>query len=242
MKRIRWTPEERAAVQERMVQIYAEGRYTAPENVMLRAQQALPVDRRRKVYSSMLHQSKDWMAQARAQAYVVARDRKLTEVAVVAPAVVAPPPSPAELGIPELLEKLVEQLAKRVATEVLSGISEQLSALQKTYQNNQPVLEANPCAPAVQETPKVRRKRVTIVGLKGQQTTVVEQKYPDIDFKFLTSTDAHGREVSEADCTILMTKFIDHSIYAKYRHVHNMKHCNGGVSDLGTILHTVRNP
>lgn len=71
---------------------------------------------------------------------------------------------------------------------------------------------------------------------------MVEQKYPDIDFTFMTATEAQSRAPGEADWTIVMTKFINHSVYSKYRDVPNLRYCNGGVSDLSTIIHTIRKP
>jgi hypothetical protein len=197
----------------------------------------------------MLHNLKGWMEQARLEAHTAARDRKLTEVALankpVEPASV-PPPEPTPLGLGDLFERLVDELAKRVASEVAKALSEQLSVkpvpdtFEHTYKHVEygvkGLIEAQ--TPA---TPKVRRKRVLIIGLKGQQVTVVEQKYPDIDFTFMTSDEAQGRSPGEADWTIMMTKFINHAVYSKYRHVPNMHHCNGGVSDLGGIIQTIRN-
>lgn len=241
-KRIFWTDDERNLVYNRMVEVYAEGRYTTRAGVLQRSQDVLPIGRRRKTYPTMLNNLKDWMHQARMEAYTSARDRKLTEVAMQAQAAANPAPPPAELGISELLEKLVDHLTKRVVTEVVSALSEQLSVLQKPYQPKVEVVESNPVIVARPENIKPRRTRVMIIGLKGQQVTVVEQKYPDIDFTFMTAEDAQSRTPGEADWTIVMTKFINHSVYSKYRDVPNLRHCNGGVSDLSTIIHTIRKP
>jgi hypothetical protein len=246
--RIHWTDEERSVVFNRMVEVYAEGRSSSRENILIKAQYDLPIGRRRKVYPAMLANLKSWMESARAESYSRVRDRKLTEVAL-ADKVEAPAPQPVELGNSELLEKLFDQLAKRVAIEVMSGISEQLSALQKTHQNNLPAVNqtaearlfAQQLASASGLTPKPRRKRVTIIGLRGQQMSVIKQKYQDIDFTFLDVDDAVGRVPCEAECTIMMTKFINHSVYAKYRNAPNMRHCNGGISDLGSIIQDIRN-
>lgn len=242
MKRIRWTEEERADIYERLVEVYAEGKRTDPSSILQLAQRVLPIERRRKIYSSMVYNLRDWMHQAKMEAYTRARDRKLTEVALAnKPVTEQPAPQPVELDISQLFEKLFDQLAKRVASEVAATLSERLSALEKTYKNTQPVAEVNPVAVATPQPTKSRRKRITVVGLKGQQVTTIEQKYQDIDFTFFTSEDAQSRSLVEADHTILMTKFINHAVYGKYRHVPNMKHCNGGVSDLCTMINNIRN-
>lgn len=237
--RIHWTDEERRIVYNRMVEIYAEGRSSSRENILIKAQTSLPLGRRRKVYPAMLANLKSWMESAKAESYTQARDRKLTEVAVAAK-VEAPAPQPVELGISELLEKLFDQLAQRVATEVMSGISEQLSALQKTHQDPRPVIVNQTPPGGWPQTPKSRRKRITIIGLRGQQMSVIKQKYQDIDFTFLDVDDAVGRIPCEAGWTIMMTKFINHSVYAKYRNAPNMRHCNGGISDLSSIIQSIR--
>jgi hypothetical protein len=237
--RIHWTDEERRIVFNRMVEIYAEGRSSSRENILIKAQTSLPLGRRRKVYPAMLANLKSWMESAKSESYTQSRDRKLTEVAVAAK-VEAPAPQPVELGISELLEKLFDQLAQRVATEVMSGISEQLSALQKTHQDPRPVIVNQTAPGGWPQTPKSRRKRITIIGLRGQQMSVIKQKYQDIDFTFLDVDDAAGRTPCEAECTIMMTKFINHSVYAKYRNAPNMRHCNGGISDLGSIIQSIR--
>jgi hypothetical protein len=238
--RIHWTDEERNVVFNRMVEVYAEGRSSSRENILIKAQYDLPIGRRRKVYPAMVANLKSWMESARAESYSRVRDRKLTEVAL-ADKVEAPAPQPVELGVSELLEKLFDQLAKRVATEVMSGISEQLSALQKTHQDPRPVIVNQTAPGGWPQTTKPRRKRVTIIGLRGQQMSVIKQKYQDIDFTFLDVDDAVGRVPCEAECTIMMTKFINHSVYAKYRNAPNMRHCNGGISDLGSIIQDIRN-
>lgn len=240
--RVRWTDEERKAVFNRLVEVYSEGKRSDPSSIFQLAQRVLPIDRRRKIYPSMLYGLKSWMESARIESYTQARDRKLTEVAL-ANKVQEPKPDPqnVELTVEELVEKLFDQLAKRITAEVMRGVSEQLSVLQKPYQPPQPVAEVNPVQVATPQPPKVRRKRVTIIGLKGQQITTVEQKYPDIDFTFMTTEEAQGRNPGEGDWTIVMTKFVNHATYAKYRHAANLKHCNGGVSDLSAIIQTIRN-
>jgi hypothetical protein len=238
--RIFWTATEREAVFDRMVELYAGGRYSTRENMLIKAQDALPPSRRRKVYPAMLSNLKVWMNNAEIESQTKARDRKLTEVAVAAK-VEAPAPQPVELGISELLEKLFDQLAKRVAKEVMLGVSEQLSALQKTHQDPRPVMVNQTAPGGWPQTTKPRRKRVTIIGLRGQQMSVVLQKYQDIDFTFVDVDDAAGRTPCEAEYTILMTKFINHSVQSKYRNVTNLRYCNGGISDLGSIIQSIRN-
>lgn len=239
-KRIHWTDEERKDVYNRMVEVYAEGKYTSAQNVMRKAQDVLPLGRRRKTYPNMLYKLKDWMLEARMEAHTSARNRKLTEVALETQAAkVAPAPQPTEPTLSELLEKLVDQLAKRVAAEVLKDLSKYLSTQSPPYQNNNLQLEVNPVS--VAQPPKVRRKTVTVIGLKGQQVTTIEQSYPELDITFMATQEAIGRKTVTSDHTVLMTKFINHSAQNKYRNAKNLAYCNGGVSELSSILRTIQN-
>lgn len=241
VKRIHWTDEERKAVYNRMVEVYAEGKYTSAQNVMRKAQDVLPLGRRRKTYPNMLYKLKDWMLEARMEAHTSARNRKLTEVALETQAAkVAPPPQPTDPTFSELLEKLVDQLAKRVAAEVLKDLSKYLSTQSTPYQNNSLLSEVNPIAIATPQPPKIRRKTVMVIGLKGQQVTTVEQSNPDLDITFMTAQEAIGRKTITSDNTVLMTKFINHSVQNKYRQAHNLMYCNGGVSDLSKLLCTIQ--
>ena len=55
----------------------------------------------------------------------------------------------------------------------------------------------------------------------------------------MTGEEAVSRHRFNADHTILMTKFINHSAQAKYRTAPNLHYCNGGVSDLTTLMHII---
>jgi hypothetical protein len=85
-----------------------------------------------------------------------------------------------------------------------------------------------------------RKPSVLVVGLNGCQMSAVTNKYPDIKFTFMTAEEALSRNRFNADHTMLMTKFINHSVQNKYRQVPNLHYCNGGVSDLSTLMHVVK--
>jgi hypothetical protein len=51
-----------------------------------------------------------------------------------------------------------------------------------------------------------------------------------------------GRSIearAPAPHTILMTKFINHSVQERYRKAQNLRLCNGGVSELSVILKSI---
>jgi hypothetical protein len=88
--------------------------------------------------------------------------------------------------------------------------------------------------------PKPRKPTTLIIGLNGCQMSSVSEKYPEVRFTFMTAEEALGRNKANADHTVLMTKFINHSVQNKYRKVPNLHYCNGGVSDLSTLMHVIQ--
>ncbi len=236
-KRITWSQSEREALYNRMVDIIAEGKWVDNRNILRYAQEVLPTDRRRKVTDGMVFNYKSKIALAKSEAQTRARDRKLTEVALQKPAP-APAPAPAELSLGELFERLVTEVTRRVTVEVRKALAEQ-----------QPKPAPSPAGAsnarerlALFEAPsqRLRKTSVLIIGLNGQQVTSIKQSYPDLDLICLTAEDAQSRNPIRADFTVLMTKFINHGTQNKYRQVYNLRYCNGGVSELSTLLYVIR--
>jgi hypothetical protein len=62
---------------------------------------------------------------------------------------------------------------------------------------------------------------------------------PDLDYTFATAEQAVSHYTFNKDHTILMTKFINHSVQAKYRKHPNLHYCNGGVSELKHMLQVI---
>jgi hypothetical protein len=86
------------------------------------------------------------------------------------------------------------------------------------------------------EAVRIRKRSVLIIGLNGCQMETIRQYRPDLDYTFINSDDAISRYTVHKDHTILMTKFINHSVQNKYRKHPNLHYCNGGVGDLKTLL------
>ena len=87
--------------------------------------------------------------------------------------------------------------------------------------------------------PKPRRPTVLIVGLNGAQMEAIKSYKPDIDYTFVGTEQALSMRALQRDHTILMTKFINHSVQGKYRKHPNLHFVNGGVSDLKSTLHVI---
>ena len=235
MSRIYWNKDERQLLYARMVDVIAEQRSADKMSIIRAAQEALPAERRRKVTYNMAYQYKEMVNQARTEAQHRLRDRKLTEVALQT---AAPPPA----GLGELFERLVDEVTKRVAAEVRKVLAEQ---------HYQPAPSPTPSTPAAgnareriamleRPSSKPHRPAVLVIGLNGQQVTVTRENHSDLELSFLSAEDALGRSLIRADHTVLMTKFINHSVQCKYRHVPNLHYCNGGVTDLGNMLNMLR--
>lgn len=237
--RITWSKSEREVLYARMVEIAIEDKWVDARTLLRHAQEALPADRRRKISYTTVYNYKAMLAQAKSEAYTRQRDRKLTEVALQKPA----DPVPVELSLGELFEKLVAEVTRRVTAEVRASlVAEKLPAVVKQgYVSDRVVGNARERL-AMIDTPSQRqhKKSVLIIGLNGQQVTSVKQNYSDLDIICVSPEDALTRNAIRADHTILMTKFISHGVQCKYRQVPNMHYCNGGVSDLGTLMHIIR--
>jgi len=231
--RINWTKSEREAVYARMVEIAIEGKWVDNRSVLRHAQEVLPAERRRKVTDGMVFNYKALVAQSRAEAQARAR----------AEPVRVEPPAPAELSLGELFEKLVAEVTRRVTAEVRAALATEKPSVivEQGYANDRPAGNARERIAMIQNpAQRPRKKSVLIIGLNGQQVTSVKQAYTDLDVTCVSAEDALARNTIRADHTILMTKFISHGAQCKYRQVPNLHYCNGGVSDLSTLMHVIR--
>jgi len=228
--RIVWSKEEKAAHYERLVLLFKGNPTLDSKNAFREAQDALRYERHRKVTDGTIFTHKVMLAMAREEAK---REPIPQSVPAVAP-VAAEPANPLLKIFDDLLDLLADRIAERLrpqmtAPEVKQHINAQFDTQFKRYK-----AEVTP--------PKPRLPSVLIIGLNGCQMTSVSKSYPEIRFTFMTGEEAVSRNRLNADHTILMTKFINHSVQNKYRQVPNLHYCNGGVSDLSTLLYVVKKP
>jgi hypothetical protein len=162
--------------------------------------------------------------------------------AVEAPApILAPTPAPERDAIPktrltDILELLLDVVAESVAARV-----------------NRKILEAIPEAP-VAHRPKhdpqpiphptgVAKPGVLVIGLlAGQAYAVISTWGTRLDLTFMTPEDAVHRPKLVRAHTILMTKFINHSVQDKYRKAPKLHFVNGGMGELGEVLDSITPP
>lgn len=226
MRRVRWTEEERAALVEAMVEVLREQPHIARLELLRAAQNArLPPSRRRKVEHAVVYQIRDLFEQARA----VAKERKAPPPVVAPPE--TPPPAP-EPTLADLVERLADQLANRVVLRLLEALPAEL------FRAAPDLTEERVGAPNV-EAERVGRPGVLVVGLLGAQAETIRRMFPQLNISALTADEALARDVLRRAHTVLMTKFINHSVQDKYRKAANLRFCNGGVSELATLLSNI---
>lgn len=210
-----------------MVEGFRANPIARKEKALEAAQNVLPAERRRKIHYSVVYRYQDLIDRAREEAK---SSRETTPVA--APEPVQPVAQPKTLQT--ILDDLVELISARVAEKVLAGLSPPIL-------RNPPFVEPRP-QPILERTselPRPTKTGVLVVGLLNQQAHTIIHSFPNLDITCLTVDEALKRNLLHRAHTVLMTKFINHSVQSKYRKVPNLHLCNGGVSELSAILKNV---
>lgn len=223
--KIFWNKAEIAALRERLENEFMHEPLMRRELALQKAQNVLEVDRRRKLHPSAVYRYRKMVEEARAAA---AARRKTPSPAPIAPQ--APPtPTPAPVASPDLLravldpifDVLVEKIVRRLVVE----IADAAPAVVRVKHNPEP--------PQTQRAPRVG---VLVIGLLPSQMAVIDGVFPNLELTCLTSEEALKRDPLRRAHTVLMTKFISHSVQDRYRKAQNLHLCNGGVSELTEIL------
>lgn len=224
--KIFWNKAEIAALRESLETQFFNEPLLRKDVALSRAQNALEVSRRRKLHASAIYRYRGMVEEARLAA---AARRKTPSSAPPAPQ--APPaPAPAPVAPPDLLraildpilEALVEKIVRRLVVQVADAAP---AATLRIKHNPEPA-------------PQHRAPRigVLVIGLLPSQANTVIDVFPNLELTCLTSEEALKREPLRRAYTILMTKFISHSVQDRYRKAQNLQLCNGGVSELTEML------
>lgn len=225
--RIVWSTEEKAAHYERLVSLFKGNPGLNSKVAFREAQDVIAYDRHRKITDGTVFTHKVMLQKARAEA-----KQRLAPQPVAPEPVAAEPANPLLKIFDDLLDLLADRIAERLRPQMtFTEVKEQVNAEFDT-QFRRYKAEVTPAKP--------RKLSVLIVGLNGCQMSVVTNKYADIKFTFMTGEEAVSRNRLSADHTILMTKFINHSAQGKYRAAPNLHYCNGGVTDLSTLMHVIQ--
>ena len=241
-----WTRSEKDQVLQGMIEVAIERPSMPSKDLMRQGQQCLPDDRRVVIndqrvftYKKMIQAARDAAAKIAAKRASVKREEPQIPVQPV-----IEPELRKEPSLADQLNGILNLIADKVADRVMERVQQQLRVEIVT---DSPKIEAAPQKGWLDELialgsrKEVKRRRTTclVVGLNGAQIECIQQHKPDVDFTFVTGEQALSHHTFNKDHTILMTKFINHGVHSKYRKHPNMHYCNGGVSDLKTLMNGI---
>ena len=235
MAEIVWNTCERQAVADELAAVFSKN-LNAPRRVALSsAQLVLPVERRRKMTDQAAHANKLWVEAARnkARSAVHATPEKLS----------APQPLQelvrSELG--SALEHLIDLVVDRVLARVQSRlVTDKANAAPVAPTYDAVAARANVALRSATSAKRAPRPGVLIIGLLGAQVTETIAAFPHLDITHMTGEEGLTRPALLRAHTILMTKFINHSVQGKYRKAPNLYFCSGGVTELRRALSEIR--
>ena len=268
MTRIVWTREEKRALQDCMTDICYVTPTMSNKGLFKHAQEeVIPYERRLKITDQRVFTYKAMINNARFVAEE--HRKKAAAKPAPAPAPEPPAPEPVRkldtLG--QVFELFIDALADRIMDKMIKAKQQHeeanepsitLEELDKTFDRlypewkNAPLqktedvaaarfeqLFGNPMEQLNKLTIRKKKPTVLVIGLNGHQMECIKNYMPGLDFTFVTAEQAVSHNTMNKDHTILMTKFINHSVQNKYRKHPNLHYCNGGVSELRHQLHIV---
>lgn len=241
--RIVWTKEEKRALRDCMIDICYVTPMMSNKGLLQHAQEeVIPYERRQKITDQKVFTYKNMINDARAKAEE--HRAKVNKPKPVAAPLPEPTPEPVKkldtLG--EVFELFIDALADRIMDKLAARqpVEEPAPKVEQT----QPILErgwldAHLEKLTIRKPPVKKRPTVLVVGLNGCQMETIKTYKPDLDYTFVTAEQALSHYTFNKDHTILMTKFISHSVQGKYRKHPNLHYCNGGVSELKHMLQVI---
>lgn len=251
MSRIVWSHIEKGAVSARLVDVFRQHPSIARKEALRQAQEILHSSRWVIVTDQRVFNFKIRIEEARHKArHLDLQESKKKPLDVVAPLngtlfgpapILAPTPAPGPRETPkgrlaDILELLLDVVAESVAAKV-----------------NRKILEAIPEAPVAhrpkhdpQPIPHATGKAkpgVLVIGLLASQAYAVISTWGTrLDLTFMTPEDAVHRPKLVRAHTVLMTKFINHSVQDKYRKAAKLHFVNGGMGELSEVLDSITPP
>jgi len=240
--RIVWTKEEKRALRDCMIDICYVTPTMSNKGLLQHAQEeVIPYERRQKITDQKVFSHKIMINEARALAEKHRQTVSKPKPAPTPPPVVAPEPVKKLDTLGEVFELFIDALADRIMDKMIAAKQQ---AEQPKVEESQPILErgwldAHLEKLTIRKQPAKKPPTVLIIGLNGCQMETIKTYKPDLDYTFATAEQAVSHYTFNKDHTILMTKFINHSVQAKYRKHPNLHYCNGGVSELKHMLQVI---
>lgn len=229
MGRIVWNHNEKSAMFNEMVELLIEEPHMHPRDVLSRCQTTLPVNRRRDVNYNMIFNYKNTVVKAEAEANKQRPKRSALKVEEKLKLV----------ETTDIVDQLMRKFAKLVADEIIKSYPTPFY-LQSPGKKTESIERINIPSEDITTPVKLNSPGILIIGLNGHQMSVVKARFPAKDIMFLHADDATSHNPIRRDHTILMTKFINHSVHTRYRHAPNLQYCNGGLSELNSLLINIR--
>jgi len=252
MARIVWSDIEKGAVFTNMVEVFKQFPMLNRKEALRRAQSVLKSHRWVVITDQRVFNYKDRIEIARQKALQESRKKPPEAVAAPAP-ILAPIPAPERREAPkerllDILELLLDVVAASVAARVAAQmrppmhqdelrrhVDQQFEAeyAKRPKHNPQPI--PHPTG--------VAKPGVLVIGLLASQAYAVISTWgARLDLTFMTPEDAVHRPKLVRAHTVLMTKFINHSVQDKYRKAPKLHFVNGGMGELGEVLDSIVPP
>lgn len=250
--RIVWTKDEKRAILDCMVdQCYVTPMLSNKSLLRNAQEEVIPFERRVKITDQRVFNYKNLINEARTRAEEH-REKVAAKPAVKPPEPPAPEPVRKLDTLGEVFELFIDALADRIMDKMIKAKqqvekTQTLEELDKVFDDLYPEWKKAPLQPMPNPMEmlnkltirKPKRPTVLVVGLNGHQMECIKNYMPGLDYTFITAEQAVSHNTMNKDHTILMTKFINHSVQNKYRKHPNLHYCNGGVSELKHMLHIV---
>jgi len=252
--RIVWTKEEKRALRDCMIDIcYVTPMMSSKALLRLAQEDVIPYERRSVVSDQRVFNYKALINEARAKAEE--HRAKTSKPKPIAAPLPEPTPEPVRkldtLG--EVFELFIDAIADRIMAKLAAKQPREIPPMtpedyKKVFEELHPLWKNTPLQPnpmemldklSIRKPPVKKRLTVLVIGLNGCQMETIKTYKPDLDYTFLTAEAAVSHHTVNRDHTILMTKFINHSVQAKYRKHPNLHYCNGGVSELKHMLQVI---
>lgn len=267
--RIVWTQEERLTIKDELIALFKCDLNLTRKQVLSAAQLKLPYERRRVVTDQTAFHERLVIEAARNRARTAVfskpeqvcrspycecapgecknglADMRGTEPSPAPTAVTAQPLQQvikSELGaaLEHLIDLVVDRVVARVQSRLVTEKAASAPAPVAVPSFDPALARANLAQRSALPTAEHRpRPGVLIIGLLGAQVIKVIEAYPHLDITHMTGEEGNTRPALLRAHTILMTKFINHSVQGKYRKAPNLHFCHGGVTELCRVLQDI---
>jgi hypothetical protein len=254
MTRIVWSVIEKGAVFTNMESVFAMHPNATRKDALRMAQTVLKSHRWIKVTDQRVFNHKDRIDIARQKALQASKKKPPEAVEAPAP-ILAPTPAPERKETPkgrlaDILELLLDVVAESVAAKVSANMRPPMAREElRQYVDQQfeaefakyPRPRHDP-RPIPHATGKAKPGVLVIGLLASQAYAVISTWGTRLDLTFMTPEDAVHRPKLVRAHTVLMTKFINHSVQDKYRKAPKLHFVNGGMGELGEVLDSITPP